>query len=71
MYGPYPGFLLWFVEPAVRAFGRRRVRATLVGRQRTGTEAERAGLGPHPVPLHADRYVIPLRTSHGTARTSG
>ena len=43
VYDPDPSFCRWFVEPAVYAFGRRRVRAALVEYLRTGTDAERAG----------------------------
>lgn len=59
VYDPDPSFCRWFVEPAVYAFGRRRVMAALVDYLRTGTDAERAGAVrawycAH-VPLHADR----------------
>lgn len=59
VYDPDPSFCLWFVEPAVYAFGRRRVMAALVDYLRIGTDAERAGAVrawycAH-VPLHADR----------------
>uniref|UniRef100_A0AAU2A582 Uncharacterized protein n=1 Tax=Streptomyces sp. NBC_00093 TaxID=2975649 RepID=A0AAU2A582_9ACTN len=59
VYDPDPSFCLWFVEPAVYAFGRRRVMATLVDYLRIGTDDERAGAVrawycAH-VPLHADR----------------
>ncbi|QWA26021.1 hypothetical protein KJK32_01910 [Streptomyces sp. JCM17656] len=59
VYDPDPSFCRWFVEPAVYAFGRRRVMAALVDHLRTGTDAERAGAVrawycAH-VPLHADR----------------
>ena len=59
VYDPDPSFCLWFVEPAVYAFGRRRVMAALVDYLRSGTDAERAGAVrawycAH-VPLHADR----------------
>ncbi|MER6461722.1 hypothetical protein ABT278_14770 [Streptomyces sp. NPDC001228] len=43
VYDPDPSFCRWFVEPAVYAFGRRRVMAALVDYLRTGTDAERAG----------------------------
>ncbi|MES5820773.1 hypothetical protein [Streptomyces sp. RG80] len=43
VYDPDPSFCLWFVEPAVYAFGRRRVMAALVDYLRSGTDAERAG----------------------------
>ncbi|CAM5625667.1 hypothetical protein [Streptomyces badius] len=56
---PDPSFCRWFVEPAVYAFGRRRVMAALVDYLRTGTDAERTGAvrawySAH-VPLRADR----------------
>lgn len=59
VYDPDPSFCRWFVEPAVYAFGRRRVMAALVDYLRVGTNAERAGAvrawySAH-VPLHADR----------------
>lgn len=59
VYDPDPSFCRWFVEPAVYAFGRRRVMAALVDYLRNGTDAERAGAvrawySAH-VPLHADR----------------
>ncbi|MEU9658968.1 hypothetical protein [Streptomyces chartreusis] len=59
VYDPDPSFCRWFVEPAVYAFGRRRVMAALVDYLRTGTDAERARAVrawycAH-VPLHADR----------------
>lgn len=59
VYDPDPSFCLWFVEPAVYAFGRRRVMAALLDYLRTGTDAEQAGAKrawycAH-VPLRADR----------------
>lgn len=59
VYDPDPSFCRWFVEPAVYAFGRRRVMAVLVDYLRFGTDAERAGAVrawycAH-VPLRADR----------------
>ncbi|WP_432086309.1 hypothetical protein [Streptomyces sp. bgisy095] len=59
VYDPDPSFCRWFVEPAVYAFGRRRVMAALVDHLRVGTDAERAGAvrawySAH-VPLRADR----------------
>ncbi|MFD4863522.1 hypothetical protein [Streptomyces atratus] len=59
VYDPDPSFCRWFVEPAVYAFGRRRVMATLLNYLLTGTDAEQAGAKrawycAH-VPLHADR----------------
>ncbi len=59
VYDPDPSFCRWFVEPAVYAFGRRRVMAALVDYLRTGTIAERAGAVrawySAQVPLRADR----------------
>ncbi|MGV9454549.1 hypothetical protein [Streptomyces sp. NPDC003635] len=43
VYDPDPSFCRWFAEPAVYAFGRRRVMAASVDCLRTGTDAERAG----------------------------
>lgn len=59
VYDPDPSFCRWFVEPAVYAFGRRKVMTALLAYLRTGTEAERAGAKrawycAH-VPLRADR----------------
>ncbi|MEU5667116.1 hypothetical protein [Streptomyces longwoodensis] len=59
VYDPDPSFCRWFVEPAVYAFGRRRVMTALLNYLRTGTEAEQAGAKrawycAH-VPLRADR----------------
>ncbi|MER5715565.1 hypothetical protein [Streptomyces sp. NPDC002132] len=59
VYDPDPSFCLWFVEPAVYAFGRRRVMTALLDYLRTGTDAEQAGATrawycAH-VPLRADR----------------
>ncbi|WP_260470491.1 hypothetical protein [Streptomyces sp. RP5T] len=59
VYDPDPSLCRWFVEPAVYAFGRRRVMAALVDYLRCGTDAERAGAVrawycAH-APLRADR----------------
>ena len=59
VYDPDPSFCRWFVEPAVYAFGRRRVMAALVDYLRIGTDAERAGAvrawyNAH-LPLRAER----------------
>jgi len=59
VYDPDPSFCRWFVEPAVYAFGRRRVMTALLDYLRTGTDAEQAGAKrawycAH-VPLRADR----------------
>lgn len=59
VYDPDPSFCRWFVEPAVYAFGRRRVMTALLDHLQTGTEAEQAGAKrawycAH-VPLRADR----------------
>ncbi|MFE1897553.1 hypothetical protein [Streptomyces yangpuensis] len=59
VHDPDPSHCRWFVEPAVYAFGRRRVAAALVDYLRSGTDAERAGAvrawySAH-VPLYPDR----------------
>ena len=59
VYDPDPSFCRWFVEPAVYAFGRRRVLKALLDYLQTGTDAEQAGAErawycAH-LPLHADR----------------
>lgn len=59
VYDPDPSFCRWFVEPALYAFGRRRVMTALLGYLRTGTTAEIAGAQrawycAH-LPLRADR----------------
>ncbi|MFF3878372.1 hypothetical protein [Streptomyces sp. NPDC001978] len=59
VYDPDPSFCRWFIEPAVYAFGRRRVMSTLLDYLRTGTNAEQAGAKrawycAH-VPLRANR----------------
>ncbi|MFE6176310.1 hypothetical protein [Streptomyces sp. NPDC056464] len=59
VYDPDPSFCRWFVEPAVYAFGRRRVMTALLNYLRTGTDSEQAGAKrawycAH-VPLRADR----------------
>lgn len=43
VHDPNPSFNRHFVEPALSAFGRRRVQAALLGYLRTGTNPERAG----------------------------
>jgi hypothetical protein len=43
VYDPDPSFCRWFVEPAVYAFGRRRVLTALLAYLRTGTDEEQAG----------------------------
>ncbi|MFE4332697.1 hypothetical protein ACFRQM_25745 [Streptomyces sp. NPDC056831] len=43
VHDPDPSFCRWFVEPALYAFGRRRVLTALVDYLRTGSDAERAG----------------------------
>jgi hypothetical protein len=43
IYDPDPSFNRQFIEPAVTAFGRRRVKIALIHMLRTGTNAERAG----------------------------
>lgn len=59
VYDPDPSFCRWFVEPALYAFGRRRVMTALLDCLRTGTDTEQAGARrawycAH-LPLHADR----------------
>lgn len=43
IYEPDPSHNRWFVEPAINAFGRRRVQAALLTFLQTGTDRERAG----------------------------
>jgi hypothetical protein len=43
VYDPDPSFNRQFVEPALNAFGRRRIRSVLLEYLRTGTDLERAG----------------------------
>ncbi|MFE5817544.1 hypothetical protein ACFQ6S_29605 [Streptomyces sp. NPDC056479] len=43
VHDPNPSFNRQFVEPAVTAFGRRRVRTALISSLRTGSNEERAG----------------------------
>lgn len=43
VHEPDPSFNRWFVEPALNAFGYRRVQIALLGYLRTGTDLERAG----------------------------
>jgi hypothetical protein len=43
VYDPDPSFNRWFVEPALNAFGYRRVRSALLAYLQTGTDQERAG----------------------------
>jgi hypothetical protein len=62
VHDPDPSFCRWFVEPAVYAFGRRRVLAALIDYLRTGTDAEQAGAArawycAH-VPVRADRSPL-------------
>ncbi len=62
VHDPDPSFCRWFVEPAVYAFGLRRVAAALVDHLRNGTDAERAGAvrawySAH-VPLRPDRSPL-------------
>jgi hypothetical protein len=66
VHDPDPSLCRWCVEPALYAFGRRRVRAALVDYLRTGTDAERAG---------AERAwycaQLPLRASRSPAYGPG
>nr|WP_107120427.1 hypothetical protein [Streptomyces antibioticus] len=43
VYDPNPSFNRQFIEPAVRLYGRRRVKAALIDVLRTGSDVERAG----------------------------
>ncbi|WP_181799360.1 hypothetical protein [Kitasatospora acidiphila] len=43
VYEPDPSFNRWYLEPALNAFGRRRVRSTLLEFLWTGSDLERAG----------------------------
>ncbi|MEV6953715.1 hypothetical protein [Streptomyces sp. NPDC051183] len=43
VYDPDASFCCWFVQPALYAFGRRRVMTALLDYLRTGTDAEQAG----------------------------
>ncbi|MEU5066552.1 hypothetical protein V6P99_00490 [Streptomyces virginiae] len=62
VYDPDPSHCRWFVEPALYAFGRRRVMAALLGYLRTGTTAEKAG-------AHRAWYCahLPLRVDRSPA----
>ncbi|MFH8402412.1 hypothetical protein ACH4E9_33925 [Streptomyces anulatus] len=82
VYDPDPSFCRWFVEPAVYAFGRRRVMGALVEHLRVGTDAERAGAmrtGTAPAyrcmqtgrrRTDLAEHVIPPWTRHRTSRPS-
>lgn len=70
VYDPDPSFNRQFVEPALNAFGRRRVRSELLDYLRAGTDPERAGaarawywsalpLRPHDVPQEGPRTESP------------
>ncbi|MEU6867821.1 hypothetical protein ABZ924_32080 [Streptomyces sp. NPDC046876] len=64
VHEPDPSFNRWFVEPALNAFGYRRVRAVLLDRLRTGTDAQRAGAA------RAWYWsALPLRLPQVTAQT--
>jgi hypothetical protein len=66
VYDPDPSFCRWFVEPAVYAFGRRRVMAALVDYLRVGTDAERAGAVRAWYSAH-----VPLRANRSPAYAPG
>ncbi|MGW5237170.1 hypothetical protein ACWEQU_34145 [Streptomyces nodosus] len=51
VYDPDPSFCRWFVEPALYAFGRRRVTVALLNYARTGT-------GPSPVMMDTHSCVM-------------
>ncbi|MGW5156942.1 hypothetical protein ACWEPN_15835 [Nonomuraea wenchangensis] len=66
VYDPDPSFNRQFVEPALNAFGRRRVRSALLEHLRTGTDGERAGAA------RAWYWsALPLRLRHVRAETPG
>ncbi len=72
IYDPDPSHCRWFVEPALYAFGRRRVLTALLDYLRTGTTAERAGARrawycAH-LPLRADRS--PAHAPNGKRNTA-
>ncbi len=83
VYDPDPSFCRWLVEPAVYAFGRRRVMGALVDHLRVGTDAERAGAmrtgtAPTYPCMQTGRrrtdpaeYLIPPWTRHRTSRPPG
>ena len=70
VYDPDPSFDRQFVEPALNAFGRRRVRSALLDYLRTGTNMERAGAARAwywsalPLRLHNVRAENPNVESH-------
>ncbi|MEV6196221.1 hypothetical protein AB0M19_27935 [Streptomyces sp. NPDC051920] len=66
VYDPDPSFNRQFVEPALNAFGYRRVRSVLLDYLRTGTNAERAGAA------RAWYWsALPLRLPNVRAESSG
>ncbi|MFF2518127.1 hypothetical protein [Streptomyces sp. NPDC058086] len=65
VYDPDPSFNRQFVEPALNAFGYRRVRSALLDYLRTGTNQERAGAARAWY-----RSALPLRLSKGRAEGS-
>ncbi|WP_225877258.1 hypothetical protein [Streptomyces resistomycificus] len=66
VYDPDPSFCRWFVEPALYAFGRRRVMTALLDYLRTGTDAERAGAERAWYCAH-----LPLRANRSPAYAPG
>ncbi|MEU1469969.1 hypothetical protein ABZ434_17265 [Streptomyces sp. NPDC005761] len=66
VYDPDPSFCLWFVEPAVYAFGRRRVMTALLDYRLTGTDAEQAGAERAWYCAH-----VPLRAGRSPAYAPG
>ncbi|MGW1230272.1 hypothetical protein [Streptomyces sp. NPDC002530] len=66
VYDPDPSFCRWFVEPAVYAFGRRRVMTALLDYLRTGTDAEQAGAKRAWYCAH-----VPLRAGRSPAYAAG
>jgi len=66
VYEPDPSFCRWFIEPALYAFGRRRVCRALVDYLREGSDAERAGAIRSWYWAH-----LPLRASNRPAYAPG
>jgi hypothetical protein len=84
VHDPDPSFCRWFVEPAVYAFGRRRVMTALLECLRTGTgkrsKQAPSGRGTAPTcrythidppPTHPAGVAIQPWTKPATSRTSG
>ncbi|MFG3035251.1 hypothetical protein ACGFZJ_43145 [Streptomyces sp. NPDC048253] len=83
VYDPDPSFCRWFVEPAVYAFGRRKVMTALLaysGRARKRSEQAPSGRGTAPTcryvqidpqPMHPPGVAIQPWMKPATLRTSG